>query len=477
MSHPIQVIGLGSGDINQLPLGIYKQLKHTQQLTYVRTLNHPVIQTLMEEGIQFTSFDQLYDQYEKFEQVYDEIVEILLSQAKQSPILYAVPGHPMLAEKTVDRLLKQTDIPVEIIGGHSYLDALFTTLRIDPIEGFQLIDATSFDRVQLNYENHLIFCQVYDQIVASQVKLTLLEDLPPEYNVKIVKAAGSSEEKIETKPLKFLDHSIKTHNLMTIYVPPVPKQMLNHTFHRLREVIAILRGPSGCKWDRAQTHESLRPYVIEEAYELIEAIDAEDDEGIIEELGDVLLQVMLHSQIGEDANYFTIEDVIQTLTNKMIHRHPHVFNNERNKHKSRDELKRDEQKKKQTSILEGIPRDLPPLKTAVKLQQRAAKVGFDWDDISDVWQKLDEELAEFQAAVKLGDKRRMEDELGDVLFVMANVARFYNIYPELALHQGNQKFIRRFQFIENELKQRGKNINDVSLEEMDKLWEKAKEKE
>src|SRR5699024_9999290 len=156
-------------------------------------------------------------------------------------------------------------------------------------------------------------------------KLTLLEDLPPDYEVTIVEAAGSEQEKLMRVLLKALDRSLEVSNLTSIYVPPVPKEMLHHTFPCLKETIAKLRAPDGCPWDREQTHETLREYAIEEVYELIEAIDACDDEGIVEELGDVLLQVMLHSQIGEDNGYFTIDDVIQAVTDKMIHRHPHVF--------------------------------------------------------------------------------------------------------------------------------------------------------
>src|SRR5690606_14348025 len=171
----------------------------------------------------------------------------------------------------------------------------------------------------------IVFCQVYDRFIASEVKLALLEDLPADYQVTIIDAAGSEQEKVITVPLEELDHRVEVSNLTSLYIPPAPKQLLTHTFDRLREVIAILRGPNGCPWDKEQTHESLREFAIEEVYELIDAIDEQDDNGIIEELGDVLLQIMLHSQIGEDDGYFTIDDVIKSITEKMIFRHPHVF--------------------------------------------------------------------------------------------------------------------------------------------------------
>src|SRR5699024_4101470 len=161
--------------------------------------------------------------------------------------------------------------------------------------------------------------------ISSEVKLTLLEDLPPDYEVTVIEAAGSIEEKILTVPLVDLDREVTLSNLTSVYIPPAPEELLRHDFTSFRNVISTLRGENGCPWDKKQTHESLRQYEIEEVYELIEAINQEDDEAMVEELGDVLLQVMLHSQIGEDAGYFTMDDVIQGIHDKMVHRHPHVF--------------------------------------------------------------------------------------------------------------------------------------------------------
>src|SRR5699024_6372003 len=251
-------------------------------------MEHPSVAALQEEGITFHAFDDIYEEKADFADVYGEISRRLLEYAQDSPIIYVVPGHPMLAEKTVQLLLEQEEVPVYVRGGQSYLDALFTGLHIDPIEGFQFVDATSFDRFQLDYRHHLIFCQVYDRFVASNVKLVLLEDLPADHEVKIVEAAGSEQESIRTVPLKELDYTLEISNLTSVYVPPVPQENLHHTFTCLRDVIARLRAPDGCSWDREQTHESLRQYAIEEVYELIDAIDSQDDEGIVEELGDVL---------------------------------------------------------------------------------------------------------------------------------------------------------------------------------------------
>ncbi|MFC0300083.1 nucleoside triphosphate pyrophosphohydrolase [Virgibacillus soli] len=480
--HKIEVIGLGGGDINQLPFGVYKKLTTMSNKVFVRTMDHPVIEQLQAEGVPFSSFDAYYEQEKQFEEVYIRIVNKLLLLAQSENVVYAVPGHPMLAERTVQLLIEQDDVEVEIMGGQSYLDDLFTSLKIDPIDGFQFIDATDFQRSDIQYKQHIIFCQVYNQFIASELKLTLLEDLPSDYEVTIVEAAGSSGERLITMPLEELDHNFPTSNLISVYIPPVEEDLLSHTFTQLRKVIATLRGPNGCPWDQKQTHETLRPYVLEEAYELIEAIDAKDDIGIEEELGDLLLQVMLHSQIGEETGYFTIDDVIKGLTKKMIHRHPHVFGDVsiqsiEDVNKNWESIKQEEKGETRSSILDGIPEQYPALLKAYKLQEKAAKVGFDWDNSQDIWAKLTEEVAEVKEAISLHNQEEIEKEFGDVLFVMANLTRYYNIQPEVALNRTNRKFQSRFTYIERKLREQEKDIHDATLLEMDNYWNEAKKRE
>lgn len=480
----IEVIGLGAGDAEQLPLGIYRKLTQSETIIYTRTIDHPVIETLKAEDVRFESFDVMYEEEEQFGAVYERITEALLGYAMESDqtIIYAVPGHPMLAEKTVQLLLEQDAVDVKVAGGQSYLDDLFTSLKIDPIEGFQFADGTSFNRSELDYRHHIIFCQVYDRFIASNVKLALLEDLPPDYEVTIVEAAGSNLEKITVVPLEELDHSMEISNLTSVYIPPVPEYLLHHTFLKLKEVMATLRGPDGCPWDREQTHESLREYTIEEVYELIDAIDAQDDANIIEELGDILMHVLLHSQIGTDAGYFTIDDVIRSITDKMIFRHPHVFSDTKvnsvdDVTKNWDQLKKEEKGDQRQSVLDGVPTHLPALAKAFNLQKKAAKVGFNWEDVQHIWEKLDEEIKEVQEAIESKTPDDIEDEFGDVLFVLANLTRYYKINPEIALNRANRKFISRFTYIEEQLKQQEKDINEATLEEMDAYWNQAKERE
>ncbi|ANB61533.1 bifunctional methyltransferase/pyrophosphohydrolase YabN [Anoxybacteroides amylolyticum] len=475
------ILGLGAGDVDQLPLGVYRKLKDASPL-FLRTQEHPAVQMLVEEGISFTSFDYVYEQFATFEQVYEAIVETLLEHVRAGDVFYAVPGHPLVAEKTVQLLLeaeKQGRCRVKIEGGQSFLDALFTALRIDPVEGFQLVDATSFRREDWQPTNHLIFCQVYDAFIASDVKLSLMEQLPDDYPVYIVTAAGSAEEKIVEIPLYELDRVTTLNNLTSVYVPPVKDEaMLYHRFDTLRRVIATLRGPNGCPWDRKQTHESLKKYLLEETYELFEAIDEQDDDNIIEELGDVLLQVMLHAQIGEDDGIFSIDDVIKAITEKMIHRHPHVFGDV--SVQDADEvvqnwqrLKEKEKKERAVSLLDDVPKSLPNLLKAYEFQAKAAKVGFDWDDVRPMWDKVKEEMNEFQR--EHSSQKRLE-EFGDILFALVNVARYYNINPEEALHRTNTKFYRRFSYMEEQVKNRGLRMEELSLEQLDYFWEEAKKK-
>lgn len=476
MNDRIEIIGLGAGDLEQLSLGVYRKLTTFQGKIYVRTEDHPVIDELKNDGVEFISFDHLYEQFDQFEMVYKEIVQALLNEAKNTPIIYAVPGHPMLAEKTVQLLLEQTDIPIEIAGGQSYLDDVFTALQIDPIDGFQFVDGTSFTRDELNYRNAIIFCQVYDGFIASEVKLTLLEDLPPDYEVTVIEAAGSIEEKILTVPLVDLDREVTLSNLTSVYIPPAPEELLRHDFTSFRNVISTLRGENGCPWDKKQTHESLRQYAIEEVYELIEAINQEDDEAMVEELGDVLLQVMLHSQIGEDAGYFTMDDVIQGIHDKMVHRHPHVFGGDETK--TWDQLKQEENpSSKAALLLDSVISNGPSLQVAYQLQKKVAKVGFDWEAVQDIWDKFTEEKAEFLEALEEEDTLAMEEEFGDMLFVLANIAKQYQINPEVALARVNQKFISRFNEVERQVMKSGKDVKDVPFQELDRYWDIAKERE
>ncbi|MGG4266010.1 nucleoside triphosphate pyrophosphohydrolase [Peribacillus simplex] len=485
----ITIIGLGAGDLDQLPLGIYKKLTQTEQC-FVRTIDHPVIGDLKRDGINFTAFDEIYEKHDQFEAVYEEIAETLLQEASSRSVLYAVPGHPMVAEKTVQLLLEKgpsLGIAIKLEGGQSFLDPLFQAVQIDPIEGFQLLDGTDLSPDDLHITQHMIIGQVYDAFSASNVKLTLMEKLPDDYEVYIVTAAGSSQEKVTKCVLFELDRQMELSNLTSVYVPPVREEALQYReFSKLRQVIAELRGPGGCPWDKKQTHESLKKYLIEEAYELIDSIDEEDDEGMVGELGDILLQVMLHSQIGEDEGMFTVDDVIEGITAKMIRRHPHVFgdvevNGEEDVLVNWQKIKEDEkgsETKASISILDGIEKSLPNLLRAEEYQKRAAKVGFDWDEVSEAWKKVIEEVQELEEEILSPnrDVERIKSELGDLFFALVNISRYYDIQAEEAVYKANQKFHQRFTYIEESIQRADKKFEDYTLEELDSYWDEAKAK-
>ncbi|MFD4931104.1 nucleoside triphosphate pyrophosphohydrolase [Peribacillus butanolivorans] len=485
----ITIIGLGAGDLDQLPFGIYKKLTKTKEC-FVRTIDHPVIRDLTIEGIKFTAFDKVYEKHDQFEEVYEEISEALLQEAVNRSVLYAVPGHPMVAEKTVQLLLEKgpaRGIAIKLEGGQSFLDPLFQAVQIDPIEGFQLLDGTALSPDDLHIRQHMIIGQVYDAFSASNVKLTLMEKLPDDYEVYIVTAAGSSQEKVTKCALYELDRQMELSNLTSVYVPPVKEDALQYReFSKLRQIIAELRGPDGCPWDKKQTHQSLKKYLIEEAYELIDSIDAEDDEGMIGELGDVLLQVMLHAQIGEDEGMFTIDDVIEGITAKMVRRHPHVFGDIEvtgeedvlvNWQKIKEEEKGSEKSVPQ-SILDGIEKSLPNLLRAEEYQKRAAKVGFDWDEVSEAWKKVKEEVQELEDEIlnPNPDINRIKSELGDLFFAIVNISRYYDIQAEEAVYKANQKFHQRFTYIEECIQREDKKFSDYTLEELDSYWDEAKAK-
>ncbi|MBH0231833.1 nucleoside triphosphate pyrophosphohydrolase [Halobacillus yeomjeoni] len=480
----ITVLGLGAGDLEQLPLGVYRKLTNSDQKLYVRTMDHPVLEELSKEGLTFESFDSVYENHNHFQLVYEEIVKQLVDASLDEDVTYIVPGHPMLAERTVQLLIEEKrkgTIDLVIEGGQSFLDATFAALEIDPIEGFQFLDATALQRDQLQYLNHIILCQVYDAMIASEVKLTLLEDLPADHPVTIVSAAGSDQEKITTVPLEELDRNVEVDNLTSVYIPPIDKEKLNHQFFRLREVIQTLRSPEGCPWDRKQTHESLRKYLIEEAYEFIDAVNRQDDDHMVEELGDILLQVMLHSQIGEDEGFFTIDDVIVSVTDKMIRRHPHVFesvtvNDADEVVTNWEAIKQQEKGEKAESILDSVPTSFPALLQAEELQKKAAKVGFDWDSVEPVMEKVEEEWREFQEARENDNEEEMEKEFGDWLFAIANLARHYKLNSENALQRTNKKFRTRLLSMEQETKRRGHSLHDYDLNQLEELWVQAKER-
>ncbi len=266
--------------------------------------------------------------------------------------------------------------------------------------------------------------------------------------------------------------------------------MTGWQFERLVEIMSALRGPNGCPWDRQQDFNSLKPMLVEEVYEVLDAIEDDDFDGLSEELVDLLLHVVFHAQLGKEAGRFDIDTVIQKISDKLVRRHPHVFAGESASTpeeviKNWEAIKTREKAEKlknrtpeQRSLLEGIPSKLPAIHEAHQISSRAARVGFDWPDVEGIFDKLQEEVSELKDVIAAGgdDTRgdRLEDEIGDMLFVIVNIARYLKIDSESALKRANRKFKARFQYMEGELAKQGKTIEQSSLDEMETLWQKAK---
>lgn len=258
--------------------------------------------------------------------------------------------------------------------------------------------------------------------------------------------------------------------------------MPKRTFDELVQLMTTLRGPGGCPWDRKQTLPDLKPYVIEEAYEVVDAIDRNDRAALVEEVGDLLLEAVFLTEITREEGSFDVYDSITAIHDKLVRRHPHVFGDVQADDAEQvlvnwEKLKQDERKAENKSVLSGVPRSMPALLKASRLTEKAARVGFDWRRTEDVFDKLDEEMAELREAVAAGDAEHIHEEIGDLLFTIANIARKVNVNPEEALQSTNRKFMRRFESMEARVREREQNLDQLELEEMDRLWDAAKEAE
>lgn len=485
----IKVIGLGPGALDFMTIRSLEVLK-SAPLVHLRTKRHPVVESLTNLGCKFESYDAYYDQYETFDQVYEAIATDLLKRAMHEEVFYAVPGSPFVAEKTVELLMARAPelgIELDYVHGTSFLDAMIHTLKIDPVEGLSIIDAFKIEQTELIQTMNQFILQVYDQAIGSMVKLRLMQFYPDDHEIVIVRAAGiPGEERVERIRLFELDrseHLERLDHLTSLWIPRMDaKKEHRFRFNELVNIMQTLRAVGGCPWDQKQTHQSLRQYLIEEAYEVIDAIDLEDLTALEEELGDVLLQVVFHSEIAAESGYFDITDVISGICRKLIHRHPHVFGDISVKDaeevlKNWEQIKRTEKSIDSiTASMKQLPMALPATLRAYKTQKKAAAVGFDWPDVSGAFEKIHEEVNELLEELKMDphDPKRLADELGDLLFAVINVSRFIKVNPEMALNKTTEKFIRRFQAIEQSELANRLGMENLSLSEMENLWNRAK---
>ncbi len=332
----ITIVGLGSGDISNISLGAYNTVKNAKNL-FLRTSVHPIVQEL--KNVEFSTFDYLYESKQNFEEIYSSIVDILIKEVlEKNDIVYAVLGHPRVAETSVDLILKderisEFGIEIEILSSNSFIDDMFVFLNVDPTtNGFLILDAMSFDRKNLFSTSDMVFTQVYDKFVASELKIQLLEYYSEDAEVILFKGAGVKdiEHKISLKLYELDMLGFEFDHLTSIYIPYKKDRLKYKTLFDLEATMEILRGENGCPWDKKQNYESLIPHLREELEELIVAIQKYDIDNMVEELGDVLMLLVMEAQFGKEDEYFNILEVVHKVTEKMIFRHPYVFSKEEN---------------------------------------------------------------------------------------------------------------------------------------------------
>ncbi|NMM62163.1 nucleoside triphosphate pyrophosphohydrolase [Clostridium sp. P21] len=478
----IKIVGLGPGAKEAITIGTLDVLKNSDKI-YLRTEKHPTVEFLKKNSIKFETYDHKYEQGQNFEQVYKSIADDLISKEQEyGDIVYAVPGHPLVAEKSVNLLIelcKEKGIETEIFTAVSFIDVLMESLKIDPIEGMKVIDAFDIKAQVLDKRVGTIITQVYDKFIVSEVKLALMQYYPDDTEVYFVRAAGIKNlESIRKMPLYEIDRQEDIDYLTSLYIPK--NLEIKKDFNDLLDIMSILRSENGCPWDQEQSHESIKRCLIEECYEVLEAIDEKDDDKLVEELGDVLLQIVFHSQIGKEEGFFNINDVVEGICKKMIDRHPHVFgdvevNTSEGVLVNWDKIKKKEQGfDSYTEELKHVPKNLPALMRAEKVQKKAAKVGFDWDKVEDAMDKVLEEYYEVKNVYKGKERVKIVEEIGDLIFASVNIARFLDIDPEFALNYTIEKFIKRFAYIEEKAKLKNVDMINLTLDQMNELWEQSK---
>ncbi len=485
MESMITILGLGPGDASQLTRQAWQVLESSSEV-YLRTSQHPAVAGLP-ASLEIHSFDGLYERLNSFEEVYSQIVEQVLELGRRPQgVLYAVPGHPYVAEATcpeIVRRARQAGLTVEVVAGLSFIEPALSALGIDPLPHLAIIDALELAAAHVPSfppDAPALIAQLYSKEVANDVKLTLMEVYPDQHPARLVHAAGTSQQLVEDLPLHAIDQSASIGLLTSLYLPPLEK---GTSFEAFQEIIAHLRAPNGCPWDREQTHQTLRTNLLEETYEALAALDGDDPTHMREEFGDLLLQITLHAQIANEYGEFNINQLIKGIYDKIVRRHPHVFGDWKvagveNVLQNWEKLKAAERREyeeesggKQKGLLDGVEPTLPALAQAQELQARAARVGFDWPNTHGVVDKINEECQEL---MKAEDLVAQSDELGDLLFAVVNLARHYGVDAESALRETDSRFRMRFAHIEQSALRLGKSVNDLSLDEMESYWQEAK---
>lgn len=490
------LLGLGPGNANLLTREAWDVLttaQQAQQAVYLRTRKHPTVQDLPPNLI-LHDFDALYDSADNFAAVYAHITATIVTKAQQGDVIYAVPGHPLVGESTAPAILAQAQqlgITVRIVSGLSFIEPSLETialaastssqqlLTLDPINGLQLCDALELaakHHPPINPDRPALIAQIYSRAVASDVKLTLMNQYPPEHELVIV-----GDKTARRVNLYALDHGDYFDHLTSLYVTALPHI---GSFEALQETIAHLRAPEGCPWDREQTHQSLRTTLREEAYEVLDAIDRDDMDDLKEELGDLLLNVILQAQIATEEDYFRSSDMIASIDAKLKRRHPHVFGDVQantagevsvNWEKIKQQENAAKAKDKRKSTLDGIVRDLPALARAQKMVHRVVKQGFDWDsDSVGVAQRAAKVREELNEVLSAENETHRTEELGDLIFATCVLVDGYGVDAESALREASLKFERRYRVLEHNVITRQLDMKKMRSEQIDALWREAK---
>jgi len=470
MTARIHIAGLGPGSAAHVTSET-RELLTAGHPVILRTRHHPVVSALAALA-GATDCDDLYVRGTNFEAVYNAMARRVLDAAQVSPVVFAVPGHPLIAEESVVRLLalaRAEGVPARVYPAVSYADVAAVALERD-LGTIQLCDALD---LRIDTWRPALISQVYDRDRVTSLKLRLLDIYPADHEVTVLSALGTPEETITAVQLNALDHRAYGY-LDSVFVPAIAPLDDVRRFDGLQHVIERLHAPDGCPWDREQTHVTLRPHLLEESYEALEAIDRDDPDALTEELGDVLLQVLMHTAVAERLEEFSTGDVVEHIARKLIRRHPHVFGE--GTASTADEVYQNwealkKQEKPRQSILDGVPGTLPALAASQAIQGRARRVGFDWPDVDGPLEKLREEITEFAQAETAIDR---EDEFGDILFVAVNIADHLGIDAEQALRGANQKFRSRFGAVERMAEERGLDMKALDLAGLDALWDEAK---
>lgn len=465
----ITVIGLGPGDLDRLPQAVLAALLDSDRQVILRTLHHPAAKQLAELRL-VSSCDDLYESAASFAEVYDGIVSRVREAAGSRDVVYAVPGSPLSGELAVRRLL-EAESEVEVVAGESFVDAVLSEAGYDPLDrGLQILNGHDLPDPMV-LDKPTIIAQLDSPETLADVCAAIDRVTPEETFVQVMVDLGASGSTVTTMLPHEVDPALAGFRT-SLFIDPEPGGLVGavRTMRRLREE---------CPWDRDQTHLSLVKNLVEESFELIDAIerlgDGDDWVGyaaIEDELGDVLLQVLFHAAIARQAGAFDIDDAAEVLRQKLVRRHPHVFgdvevSSPEEVKANWDRIKEEERGSESTSALEGVPPGMPALHRAAKIQNRAAKVGFDWDEAGQVLPKVHEELDELAAAMA-GDGD-IESELGDVLFSVVNLARHLGLDPEVSLRGAIARFESRFREMETD-----GPLEGLDLDGLNRRWDEAK---